>query len=470
VLGGETPLQQVCSLNTKARLLGMAHGMTLVEVETFPESVVLIRSLPSESLTKASLLECAGAFTPRIEDRSEDTSFLCGIDIAGTRSLFGPPEMLARSLLRRVRALGISARITVSVNLHAAISLAQGMSSSIPIQVIVPGEEAEVLAHLPLRVLDLTGAQTETFSLWGIDTLGTLAELPETELISRMGQEGQRLRKMARGEWPHLFQPVEQVFALEERMELDSPVELLNSLLFVVAVMLDQLILRAKARIVALTSVTIALTLDGGDTHTRTVRPATPTTDKQLWLKLLHLDLEAHPPRAPILALSLSADPGSVRKVQLGLFSPQLPESDRLDITLARIQALVGEGYVGRAVLQDTHAPEGFRIEPFAVPSGNGAVVISAGPRVSLRQIRPPETVTVTLQSQQPANFFFREKRYAVERVYGPWRASGEWWSKTLWGHEQWDLVARAQNGSLLYCCLMRDLMHNTWQMEALYD
>jgi protein ImuB len=34
VLEGEAPLQQVCSLNAKARLLGLTHGMTQVEVDT----------------------------------------------------------------------------------------------------------------------------------------------------------------------------------------------------------------------------------------------------------------------------------------------------------------------------------------------------------------------------------------------------------------------------------------------------
>ena len=102
--------------------------------------------------------------------------------------------------------------------------------------------------------------------------------------------------------------------------------------------------------------------------HTRTVRPALPSNDRQLWIKLLHLDLEAHPPQAAILSLTLTAEPGSTSKVQLGLFSPQLPEPTRLDVTLARIRAIVGEDYVGRAVLKDTHQPDGFRMEPFTVP------------------------------------------------------------------------------------------------------
>jgi protein ImuB len=470
VMEGEAPSQHVCSLNTKARLLHMLHGMTRVEVDTFPAPVVLPRSRTMETAAKVVLLECAGAFSPRVEDRSEDTAFLCAIDIAGTKSLFGSPETLARSLLQRVRAVGITARITVSSNFHTAACLARGLPPSIPIKTIAPGEEAIALARLPLRVLDMTKSQAETFTLWGIDTFEMLAALPETELIARMGQNGKRLRQLVRGELPHLFQPSELPLTLAERMELDSPVELLDSLLFAVSVMLDQLILRAKARILALASVTVTLALDGGGTHARTVRPALPTNDKQLWIKLLHLDLEAHPPQAAILAVALDAEPGSTSTVQLGLFSPQLPEASRLDVTLARIRAIVGEDCVGRAVLQDTHAPESFRMEPFSVPAGESEAIASPRPRASMRQLRPLESASVTSQNSRPTMFFLRERRYAVEHSYGPWLVGGDWWNQTLWGLEQWDLVARSQDGSMLCCCMMRDLLQNKWQMAGLYD
>jgi protein ImuB len=470
VMDGKPPSEQICSLNTKARLRGMSQGMTRVEGDTFPSAVVLSRSRRTEEATKTVLLECAGAFSPRIEVLSEDRVFLCCIDVAGTHNLFGSPEMLSRNLLERVRSLSISAQITVSSNFHAAVCLAKGLPHDLPVQVIEPGEEATVLAPLPLTVLDLTEQQAETFALWGIRTVGMLAALPEEELTSRMGQDGKRLRQLARGELPHLFQPVEPAFALEEQMGLDTPVELLDSLLFVIGVMLDQLILRAKARTLALASVTVTLLLDGGGSHRRTVQPALPSTDKQLWIKLLHLDLEAHAPQASIVAVALHAAPGSLSKVQLGIFSPQLPEATRLDITLARISAIVGEGNVGRAVLDDSHAPEGFHIEPFTVPSGNSAAITASEQRTAIRQLRPAEIVSVALQSSRPTTFFFRDQHYTVERAYGPWLAEGDWWNQTLWGLEQWDLVARAQDGSLLCCCLMRDLMQAEWRMVALYD
>lgn len=186
VMEGEPPRQYVCSINTKGRLLGMAHSMTRVEVDTFPDALVLQRSHKVENATKAILFECAGAFSPRVEDRSEDSTLLCAIDIAGTTNLFGPPEILARSLLQRVRSLGITARVTVSNNVHAAVCLARGLSPRTSIQVIARGTEAATLASLPLTVLDLADVQAETFALWGVRTLGMLAALPEKELISRM--------------------------------------------------------------------------------------------------------------------------------------------------------------------------------------------------------------------------------------------------------------------------------------------
>lgn len=470
VMDGEPPLQSVCSFNSKAHNLGVARGMTQVEVETFPSVSVLTRSPSEEATTKAAMLECAGSFSPRVEDRSDGDAFLCVIDIAGTEKLFGPAQTLAQTLLRRVQTLGIAISIAVSGNFHVAICLARGMSERDKPTVVTFGEESSSLAPLSLSVLGLSESHAETFALWGIHTLGMLAALPETELIARIGQEGKRLRQLARGEMAHLFLPVEPTLTLEERIELDTPVELLDSLLFVVGVMLEHLIVRAAGRMLALASATITLSLEGGLSHTRTVRPALPSNNRQLWIKLIHLDLEAHPPPALILSLILAAEPGIAVKEQLGLFSPQIPEPMCLDVTLARIRAIVGEGCVGRPVLKDTHRPDDFRIEPFSIPAGPTSVTIPKRSTVALRQLRPSESVSITLRNLKPTTFFFREKRYSVEQAYGPWHASGNWWNLTLWGREQWDVVARCPDGSLLCCCLVRDLTQNSWQMTALYD
>jgi protein ImuB len=470
VMEGEPQLEQVCSLNAKARRLGVLAGMTQVEMETFPAVTLLPRSMQEETATRMALLECAGSFTPRVEEASSELAFLCVLDIAGTEKLFGPPATLAEKLLKRVRALGITASVAVSQNFHAAICLARGMSSKTTVTVIPSGAESAGLAPLPLSVLTLSEEHAEKFAIWGIRTLGMLAALPEKDLIARMGQEGKRLRQLALGKLPHLFLPVEPPSMLEEYRELDSSVEILDSLLFVVGVMLEQLILRASSRMLALAALTIVLRLEAGGYHTRTVRPALPTNGRQFWIKLLHLDLEAHPPSAPILSLTLTAEPGSTSKVQMGLFSPQLPEPGRLDVTLARIRVIVGEECVGRAVLRDTHQLDEFRMEPFAVAAKNVIEISCTQPRVALRQFRPPEKISVTFQNERPVAFFLQKKRYIVEKAYGPWLTSGDWWNPGLWNVEQWDLVAHSVDGSVLCGCIVRDVARNCWEMVALYD
>jgi protein ImuB len=470
IMEGDPPLELVCSLNRQARSLGLVCGMTKVEVETFEQITILKRAAREESAAREALFECAGRFSPRVEECSADGVFICVIDIAGTEKLFGPAEALAHRLLSEMQRLGFAVCIAVSSQFHTAVIAAKGLGLNHPVAVIPGGKEREALADLPLSVLDLTSDHAETFSLWGIRTLGALADLPQKGLIARMGQAGRRMHQLAHGTHPHLFQAVEPAFNLTEHLEFDSPVELLDALLFVVNTMLEQLILRATARVFALASVTVTLKLEGGATHSRTVRPALPSIDRQMWLKLLHLDLDAHPPPAAILATTVSAEPGKTSKVQLGLFSPQLPEPSRLDITMARIHAIVGEENAGCAVLNDTHAPDAFRIEPFKVPTTRTTETPSPAARPATRQIRPAESISVTMQDGKLKSFFFRERRYTVERAYGPWLSSGDWWKPSLWGYEQWDLVAYVQAGAMLCCCAVRDVLRNEWQMVALYD
>ena len=418
------------------------------------------------------MLECAGGFTPRVEDRSEGNAFLCVLDIAGTEKLLGQPEVLARELLRRVQRLGVSASVAISRNFHAAVCCVRGTSARV--RLVAAGEEASALSGLPLRVLDLSEAQAETFGLWGIRTLGALAALPETQLIARMGQEGKRLRLMARGELPHHFVPHEAGFVLQERMELESPVEVMESLMFVVGMMLEQVVVRASARVLALASVTLTLALEGGGTHVRRVQPALPTNDRGVWLKLLHLDLEAHAPGAAVVSVTLDAEPGSTSKVQLGLFSPQLPEPMRLDVTLARIRAVVGEECVGSPVLKDTHQADGFRMEDVGIPFGavgaQGSLFAASVSPTAMRQLRPAERVRMSLWERRPVGFVFRETRYVVEKAYGPWLAEGDWWSGVEWAVEQWDLIARDERGGVLCCCVVNDRKTGVWQMVTLYD
>lgn len=469
ILDGEPPLQTVCAMNSRARSLGVVRAMTRIELETIPGVTAIQRSRLEETASRAAALEYATTFSPRIEDCSVGHFFCCVLDIAGTEKLFGSPDVLATKLQHGLQSIGIASSVAVSSNFHTAVCLARGASKHTVI-FVGAGEEPAALARLPLSVLELSEEHANTFASWGIRTLGMLAALPELELIARMGQVAKRYRELALGASSHHFLPIEEIFDLDECMELDTPVIVLESLLFAMGALLEQLIRRATAHVVALATVTVTLDLEGGGRYTRMVRTALPTNNKLIWIRLFHLELEACPPHAGIIVLSLMADPGHISKVQLGLFSPQLPETGILDLTLARIRGIVGESNAGRPVLKDSHRLDNAGVEMFSVTTCGKSVNKAAKSMAAIRQIRPPEAAIVTLVAMRPEAIIFRARHYVVEHAYGPWFTSGEWWSEDNWGEEQWDLIARADNSSLLCCCLVREIKTNTCHITALYD
>jgi protein ImuB len=456
---------------------------------------LLKRSAESETAARAVMLECATKFSPRIQETG--TAEACGaglneagtievgsgtacafvLDIAGTERLFGPPAQLAERLREELAGAGFRAAIAVSANFDTTRMKAASMRG---IAVIPEGAEAEALARLPIAALGLDEEYAATFALWGIGTLGELAALPEAELVARMGPKARVWRALARGEAEHAFEPIETEFALEEFCEFETPVKQIDSLLFVGARMIDCLATRAAGRALALRSLTVEMGLEGGGTHGCAIRPAVPTIDRKFLLKLLQLEIGAHPPQAAVVRLALRAEAGAQSKVQLGLFAPQTPEPSRLDVTLARLRAMVGEERVGSPVLEDTHRADGFQMEEFLIPGPQmqgtggtrkrGEAEMEAPPRMALRRVRPARLVRVTVRATKPAVFRDQENLYEIAAAYGPWRTSGCWWALEAWDTEEWDVLAAMNGGRSVACLLTRDRTRNAWRLEAFYD
>ena len=488
VVEGVPPLETVCAANSLAQRIGVKRGLSRAELDSFPGLRVLRRSLAEERNACAVLHELATSFTPRFQNMTQDNgsahstnnnrdgALLLVLDMTGTERVFGPTEMAARELLRAAHDLGFQVRVGASANLHAAVCTARSSPKSIAI--LQPGTEEIFLAKLPLDALSPGETEAETLALWGIRMVGELAALPEIAVVARLGEAGRTLHQLARGKHAHLLVPEEPAFSLAERVEFDAPVDHLDSLLFVLGPMLRQLLVRAGLRALALASVNVTLGLEGTPEHSRTLKPALPLFDHGILLNLVKLDLQAHPPCAGILAVSMSAEPGPRAEMQTGLFMPQTPEPARLEVTLARLSALVGEDRVGRARLLDTHAPEGFRMERFVVTdAAKRASAQSTEPvlrnGIALRRLRPRVSITSQRNGDTPKSFYLYGVRFNVRRAYGPWRRSGQWWAPDVWSREEWDVEAESdtnEEDSPLLCLFTHDLLRREWLVEGLYD
>jgi nucleotidyltransferase/DNA polymerase involved in DNA repair len=183
-------------------------------------------------------------------------------------------------------------------------------------------------------------------------------------------------------------------------------------------------------------------------TFTRTLQLPVPMLDPKIFLKLLQLDLKAHPPGAPILKVHLSARPAQPRTTQGGLFLPPTPEPEKLELTLARIADMVGEEKVGALQPLDSHRPSAFRMQRFVPkePSGNkqSDAQASRTPVTALRMFRPPLRATVTLRDGKPTHVAcLKRKEIGGEILWmaGPWRSSGDWWEQDGWARDEWDIA-----------------------------
>ena len=524
VLAGAAPLTRVFAANAAARALGVELGMTKVQAEALGEMTWRWRSPTQEATAHRALLDCAWTISPRVETKfygeKEPLPDAVVLDLAGCEKLFGSPEKIAGDLYRTAAGVGFAANVAVAGNPEAAVCTARGFPG---ITVIPAGQESKELGTLPVSSLPIGQEFLETLARWGMRTCAEFAALPEVAVVERFGQEGRHWQLLARGAGPRPLMAKEPELVFEECMELDFAVELLDQLLFVLNRLLEQLCVRLRMHVLATSEIRVTLTLDktrGAEeneqlvteaqtgVYERTLRLPVPAKESKFLLKLLKLDLEAHPPGAPVKAVKMVAVPTRSRARQMGLYLPLSPEPEKLEVTLARLRATVGEGRVGAPVLLDTHRPNAFRQDDFVLPETSEKKVTAAAIRISatamraavadtdsealvhktaatraaLRIYRPALPATVELHKAKPERIVCDGVQRSVLSYSGPWRTKGDWWSETAWARDEWDVMLHTlrpkvkkdsgQEDALETAVyrIYRDLRSRRWFVEGIYD
>ena len=226
--------------------------------------------------------------------------------------------------------------------------------------------------------------------------------------------------------------------------------------------MLNEQCARLESNALATNEVRLSLELENRTEHTRSIRLPVALHDSKPLLKLLQLELEAHPPNAPAVALRLYLTAVPPRTIQHGIFQPLTPAPDRLELTLARIRALVGEENAGLAELLNTHHPHPFRlIREFPYTGGSGAQT----PCQAFRFFRPPLCAQVEVQAERPRRLQSTGMAGTIAVAAGPWRSSGNWWMDESWNRDEWDIAL--SNGALYRIYKEPD---GRWFVEGSYD
>lgn len=332
----------------------------------------------------------------------------------------------------------------VAASIEAAVLAARHLPG---FTFIPPGEEARMLGGLPIGVLPLDPEMFQTLDMWGIRTLADLARLPAEDLAARLGERGVRLQQLARGALQRPLRTHRPPPEYAASAELDHPLTLREPLLFLIARFLRELTARLLSQ--SLAAQAVALTLNRAQ---RRLALPFPTREVKLLLKLIEHSLERQPPSEPVERVRLELIPAQPRRLQHGLFLPAAPEPERLELTLGKIRALVGEANAGYPELFDTYRPNAGK------PAGLCPL--------AFRHFRPPLQAQVRIEAGYPRHIRTKLFRGRIVQLAGPWRTSGDWWRPDAWNRDEYDLAL--DDGALYRLC--KDRSTEQWFVEGVYD
>jgi protein ImuB len=302
----------------------------------------------------------------------------------------------------------------------------------------------------------------------------------------------------ANGRCNRLLKLVRPPESFEESFEFEREIETAEPLLFMLRRFLEQLAVRLGAIYLVAKELTLRITFGnsrqvrhgtdssdwrnepavaGKQTYERVFKIPQPTNDIDLLFRMLQTHLENFRSEYPIVAVALSAEPIRPAGEQFGLFETTLRNPHQLAETLARLTALLGGDRVGTPVLEETHRPDAFRIQPFfwavvsAVSSGEKResrpdphALRTAHATAALRRFRPAISASVLQDEDIPTHVRSAEMSGKITAQCGPYFLSGNWWDEKSWTRAEWDL--QLHNGELVRV----NESEGVWKVDGIYD
>lgn len=339
---------------------------------------------------------------------------------------------------------------------------------------------------------------------WGIHTLGQLAALDKEQLGARLGPEAIRMWERVNGQSNRVLKLVRPPESFEESFEFEQEIETAEPLLFMLRRFLEHLTVRLSAIYLVAKELTLRITFGNKQTYERVFKIPQPTNDVDLLFRMLQTHLENFRSEHPIVAVALSAQPSKPAKEQFGLFETTLRNPQQLSETLARLTALFGSEHVGTPVIEETHRPDAFRMEPFCStgilsatgricrgePVGQAGVLAcnrigrqdarlphrqdACATSAALRRFRPAVSASLLLDEDILAHVCSAEISGKVIEQRGPYLISGNWWDEKSWARNEWDV--QLESGDLFRVheadppTQGYGAARGTWKVDGIYD
>ncbi len=421
VVEEDRPHARVLWMNTRARRAGVRAG------QRYAEALALERHLRAGTVSRVRedegirlLADRLRRLSPRVE-ASSDTPGIFWLDIDGFGHLHPSLHVWAEQVRMDIHDAGMQASVVAGFSRFGVYALAIVHRD---IVVCTSAEEERRAVHaVPLGRLTLEADARDRLRALGVRTVGDFLRLPAHGIRTRFGPAIERLHQLATGRRTEPLVPMPAEHIHECTVEFDTPEPQVDRLLFVVKRLVDGLVAAVAHQALAITELSLHLTLDNRTTRIESIRPAAPTIDATQWLSLVRLRLDVTHLSSGIVTLRVVAGVCPATADQRRLFAEQTRrDTDAANHALARIRAEYGEQSVVRAHLCDAHVPAArFTWEPLTrLPERTRARAVAVRPLVRRIYTTPCPLDASALAAVRPCG--------------GPYVVSGGWWA-TSDGH-----------------------------------
>ena len=260
-----------------ARTYGVHSAMPMFKARRLcPDAVVVRPNMQKYAAVAREVRALMRDLTPMVEPVSIDEAFL---DLSGTQRLHGrsPAQSLARFAATVEKDIGITLSIGLSYNKFLA-KIASDLDKPRGFAMLGRAEAPAFLAQKPISIIFGVGKVTqERLARDGFRTIADIQKYDETELMRRLGAEGQRLSRLARGMDNRKVVPDRDAKSVSAETTFDTDVSALRPLERILWDLSERVSARLKANDISGTTVTLKLKSADFQTRTRARSLSDPT-------------------------------------------------------------------------------------------------------------------------------------------------------------------------------------------------
>jgi len=351
-VGGPARRGVVAAASYEARVYGIHSAMPMAQALRLCPGLVAIQSrFRDYTEVSRQVFAIFRDCSPLVEPLSLDEAF---IDITGTERLQGDAWAVARRIKDRVREeLDLVVSVGVAPNKFVA-KVASDLGKPDGLVVVPPVEVQRFLHPLPVsRIFGVGQVTQQALQAMGIETMGDLAAYPRDLLRARLGEHGDQIWSLARGEDDRPVEAARDAKSLGHEDTFEHDKGDLAQLSQILLEQADRVARRLRRHGLRAGTVVLKVKTAGFRLYSRRRRLQRPCSDGttlgRVAGELLAELMQSQPGPFRLTGVTGADLQPDGRPRQLTLDEPEQERHDRLERTLDAIAELYGDGAVARA-------------------------------------------------------------------------------------------------------------------------